>query len=77
MGTDHDCDHEICILSKEDMGKTTNSVRNAQLNLALLNNGVHSGTRFIMSAFHTEEDIAKTAEAFGNALTDVRAEGLI
>ena len=77
LGTDHDCDHEICILSKEDMGKTTNSVRNAQLNLALLNNGVHSGTRFIMSAFHTEEDIAKTAEAFGNALTDVRAEGLI
>ena len=77
LGTDHDCDHEICILSKEDMGKTTNSVRNAQLNLALLNNGVHSGTRFIMSAFHTEKDIAKTAEAFGNALTDVRAEGLI
>ena len=77
FGTDHDCDHEICILSKEDMGKTTNSARNAQLNLALLNNGVHSGTRFIMSAFHTEEDIAKTAEAFGNALTDVRAEGLI
>ena len=77
LGTDHDCDHEICILSKEDMGKTTNSARNAQLNLALLNNGVHSGTRFIMSAFHTEEDIARTAEAFGNALTDVRAEGLI
>jgi len=77
LGADHDCDHEICILSKEDTGKTTNSARNAQLNLALLNNGVHSGTRFIMSAFHTEEDISKTAEAFGNALTDVRAEGLI
>jgi hypothetical protein len=30
-----------------------------------------------MSAFHTERDIAKTAEAFGNALTEVRAEGLI
>ena len=51
LGTDHDCDQEICILPKNEMGKTTNSARNAQLNLALLNNGVHSGTRFITVSY--------------------------
>ena len=62
---------------QDDLDLAINSARNAQLNLALLNNGVHSGTRFIMSAFHTEEDIAKTADAFANALNDIRADGLI
>jgi glutamate-1-semialdehyde aminotransferase len=75
LGTDHDCDGEICILSHEEMQKTTNSIRNAQLNLSLLNHGIHSGTRFILSATHSEEDIDYTINAFEIALLELREQG--
>lgn len=75
LGSDHDCDGEICILSHEEMQKTTNSIRDAQLNLALLNQGVHSGTRFILSATHSEEDIEYTINAFETALLELREQG--
>ena len=77
LGVDHQCDREICILSESEMKKTTDSKRNDQLNLAMLNNGVHSGTRFIVGAYHSKEDIAKTADAFDISLKALRSEGLI
>ena len=76
-GADHNCDSEICILPEAEMKKTTNANRNAQLNLAMLNNGIHSGTRFVVGAFHTENDIFRTAEAFDKSLRELRSEGLI
>ena len=75
LGSDHDCNGEICILSHEEVQKTTNSIRDEQLNLALLNHGVHSGTRFILSATHTEEDIKYTINAFESALLELREQG--
>lgn len=77
IGADHNCDSEICILPEDEMKKTTNANRNAQLNLAMLNNGIHSGTRFVVGAFHTENDIFRTAEAFDKSLRELRSEGLI
>ena len=59
------------------MKKTTDANRNAQLNLAMLNNGIHSGTRFVVGAFHTEDDISRTAEAFNKSLRELRLEGLV
>ena len=52
------------------------------LNLAMLNNGihagnVHAGARFIMSAAHGDAEIERTLEAVSNSLTEVRAQGLI
>ncbi|MEC9277713.1 MAG: aminotransferase class III-fold pyridoxal phosphate-dependent enzyme, partial [Chloroflexota bacterium] len=75
LGVDHDCDAEICTLSHEEIQETTNSNRNAQLNLALLNHGVHSGTRFILSATHSEEDIEYTIDAFERSLLELREQG--
>ena len=77
IGADHDCDREICILPENEMKKTTDANRNAQLNLAMLNNGIHSGTRFVVGAFHTEDDIYRTAEAFNKSLRELRLEGLV
>ena len=42
-----------------------------------MNHGVQSGTRFLMTASHTEQDIDTTLAAAEIALHEVRAEGLI
>ena len=62
-------------MSDRDMKISTDSIRNAQLNLALLNRGVHSGTRFILSATHEEEDIDETLDAFELAFMDLKNQG--
>jgi len=77
LGVDHECDREICLMTDQNMKVTTNSARNSQLNLALLNRGVHSGTRFILSSTHTEEDIDASVEAFELAFTDLKNQGSI
>ena len=77
LGVDHECDKEVCMLSEEDMKKRLNPMLNQQLNLALLNHGVQSGSRFILTATHTGEDIAYTVDAFEKALTEVREMRLI
>lgn len=65
-----------------DMRASDNAELQAQLNLAMLNHGVHAGNahggaRFIISAAHTEQDIDASVEAIGSALTDAREQGLI
>jgi glutamate-1-semialdehyde 2,1-aminomutase len=77
LGADHECDKEVCVLSDEQMRITNDPERNGQLNLALLNNGVHATTRFILSAAHEEQDIDETVEAIGKSLTEVRSLGLV
>ena len=77
LGVDHDCDREVCIMTPEQMRIANDPGRNAQLNLALLNNGVHSGTRFIMMSAHREEEVDETVEIVEKALTEVREEGLL
>lgn len=66
----------------QDMRNSDDPELQNQLNLAMLNHGVHAGNvhggaRFILSAAHTEADIDSTVEAIGSALTDVRQQGLI
>jgi glutamate-1-semialdehyde 2,1-aminomutase len=77
IGVDHECDKEVCIMTGADLIKREDPVREHQFSLALYNHGVDAGTRFIMSAAHTEQDIGDTVEAIGRALSDIRSEGLI
>jgi len=42
-----------------------------------MNEGVASGTRFILTAAHSEEDIDFTIDAFEKALGQVRNQGLL
>ncbi len=51
--------------------------REHQFNLAMINHGVDSGTRFILMEKHSEKDIDDTVEAVGKALADIREQGLI
>ena len=48
-----------------------------QLSLSLLNHGVQAGNRFILTAAHTEDDIAQTIDAYEKALSEIRALGLV
>ena len=77
LGVDHECDNEYCVLTPEQRAQANNGERNRQLNLALMNEGVASGTRFILTAAHSEEDIDFTIDAFEKALGQVRNQGLL
>lgn len=77
LGLDHECDKEYCVLSSTERATINDSERTRQLNLALLNEGVSSSTRLLLTAAHTEEDINFTVDAFENSLTQIRNIGLI
>ena len=77
LGLDHDCDYEVCSLSHAQLQQADDPGRTAQLNLALLNHGVHSGPRFIMMAAHREQDVDETLAATEKALAEVRGLGLV
>ena len=77
LGIDHDCDREVCILPPEKAHLDSDPDLTAQLNLSLLNHGVHSGTRFILMAAHREEDIENTIDAMERSLTEIRGLGLV
>ncbi len=69
-------DEKTALLSAMDAALQGN------LNLAMLNHGghagsVHAGSRFIMSAAHTDAEIERTLEGITNALREVREQGLI
>ncbi len=70
-------DREYCILSPEQMAESMEPERIRQLTLSLLNHGVQSGNRFILTAAHTEDDIAHTIGAYEKAFDEIRGIGLI
>ena len=77
LGLDHECDREYCILSHEEMAQAMEPERVRQLTLSLLNNGVQAGNRFILTAAHTEDDIAHTIGAYEQAFGEIRELGLV
>ena len=70
-------DREYCILTPEQMAESMEPERVRQLTLSLLNHGVQSGNRFILTAAHTEDDIAHTIGAYEKAFDEIRGIGLI
>ena len=77
LGVDCDDDLEYSILSPEDMARSAEPERLRQLSLSLLNHGVQAGNRFILTAAHTEEDIAHTISAYESAFGEIRELGLV
>ena len=77
LGVDHECDREVCLLTEEEQHTAEDGARTHQLSLAMYNHGVDAGARFIVSAAHTEQDIDETVDAAGEALTELRAQGLL
>ena len=77
LGVDHECDKEYCMMSHEDMAASMQPERTRQLTLSLLNRGVQAGNRFILTAAHTEDDIAQTVTAYEGALSEIREIGLV
>ena len=77
LGVDHECDKEICILPPDETAVVTDPARMDQLNLSLINHGVHSAHRFILGSAHTEQDIDETVNVFEKAFTEIRGLGLI
>ena len=77
LGIDGDGDGDYRVLTHDEMAQSAEPTRLKQLNLSLLNHGVQAGNRFILTAAHTEDDIAHTITAYESALTEIRDLGLI
>ena len=77
LGIEPEGDPDYSVLTPEKMAESADPTRLKQLNLSLLNHGVQAGNRFILTAAHTEDDIAHTITAYESALTEIRALGLI
>ena len=64
----HECDHEICLVSEEDIARAQNPKLVNTLRLALLNGGVHMGGHTqLFSSAHADEDVDETLAAYEKA----------
>ena len=77
LGIDYEGDTDYAILTPEQRAQSMEPNRLRQLSLSLLNHGVQAGNRFILTAAHTEDDIAHTINAYESALGEVRELGLV
>ena len=79
LGIPHECDHEICNLSLEQLREAMPPPRLGALKRSMLNAGVDTmgGRKFIVSAVHGEQEIDQTVNAFEEALTAMRSEGFV
>ncbi len=79
LGARHECDGGICSLTAGQINGAATPQRSSVLKRALINAGVDpmGGRGCIVSATHTEQDIDRTIEAYEEALTAMRSEGII
>jgi glutamate-1-semialdehyde 2,1-aminomutase len=76
IGIDADVD-EYGIIQGTPSGTPIGKDADHEFKMAMFNNGVDNGRRFLMMAVHSDEDIAKTLEAFETSLKQVREQGMI
>ncbi|MBT3941483.1 MAG: aminotransferase class III-fold pyridoxal phosphate-dependent enzyme, partial [Chloroflexi bacterium] len=76
IGIDAEVD-EYGIIQGTPSGTPISSDADHEFKMAMFNNGVDNGRRFLTMAVHTDEDIAKTLEAFESSLKQVREQGMI
>jgi len=76
---DCDCDREICTMSHTKIAETNASAAVTAMKRGLQNRGVDIMGRetFLVSGTHTDKEIDHTLNAFQEAMTAVRADGLI
>ena len=78
LGWTHECDHEVCLISEEELHQAQSPRVVGALRLALLNEGVHTSSHTsLFSCTHTDKDIDETLEVYERALTAVRKEGVL
>ena len=78
LGADCDCDRGLCTMPYDEIDAAMPRSKSTALRQAALVNGVDmmGGRAFFVSSAHSEEAIDETAEAFGQALRDLREEGV-
>ena len=77
LGIDYEGDTDYAVLTPEQIAQSMEPNRLRQLTLSLLNHGVQAGNRFILTAAHSEDDIAHTLNAYESAFGEIRELGLI
>ncbi len=78
LGWPHECDHEVCLITEEQLQKAQNPKVISNLRLAMLNEGAHIGSHTQMfSSAHTNKDVDETLAAYEKAFTGLRNEGLL
>ncbi len=78
LGWPHECDHEVCLITEEELQTAQSPKVVAALRLALLNEGVHTSSHTsLFSSSHTNKDIDETLTVYEKALSAVRKEGLL
>ncbi|MFQ5859926.1 MAG: aspartate aminotransferase family protein [Dehalococcoidia bacterium] len=79
LGSDCDCDRELCTLAHQDLSKGWVPAIGGGLKRSLLNASVDcmGGRNYIVSAVHREGDIDRTVDAFEEALTAMRRDGVL
>ena len=77
LGIDFEGDTDYAVLTPEQFAVSMEPNRLRQLTLSLLNHGVQAGNRFILTAAHTEDDIAHTIDAYEQSLGELRELGLV
>ncbi|MFW6174915.1 MAG: aspartate aminotransferase family protein, partial [Chloroflexota bacterium] len=76
IGIEADVD-EYGIIQGNPSGTPISADADHQLKMAMLNNGVDNHRRFLMMSEHSDDDIARTLEAFETSLRQVREQGMI
>ena len=79
VGVECDCPGEICTLPHDELAEATAAETSGPIKLAMLNEGVDmmGGIGFMLSAAHSEDDVDRTTEAFGQALVALREDGVV
>ena len=77
LGVHCDCDGELCTAPHEELSKAARYTQ--PLKRSMLNAGVDmmGGRGFLVSATHGEREVDRTTAAFEEALTAMRAEGIV
>ena len=73
------CDREVCTMPHPEIKAAANPAKTSALKRAMLNAGIDLMGRgsFIVSSTHTEVEVGRTLEAFEEALTSMRGEGIV
>ena len=72
---DHN-DPEI-VLTPEQEEISNNTIISHQLKLAMYNNGIDGGPRFLLSGIHSNQDIEETLNATEKSLIQMQTEKII
>ena len=77
LGIHFDHNNPEIVLTPEQEDISNNTVISHQLKLAMYNNGIDGGPRFLLSGIHSNQDIEETLNATEKSLIQMQAEKII